>query len=394
MGVEAIREYLRDSGEGVSFYHESFHDFVTRELLYQDELRGYHLRVADWLQRPNRTADDYRWSSLAYHLYQSGNRERLQHDIDSRFLAEKVRRSGYAVLDDVELLTKSFLEADDPGLVERCVDIVDQLRRVVGSDVIEDAASAVQFRGAGGRERRRGIVMPMVRTIPGVDLYVGMLPKGAVTADFVEAVPKGSRLLVAIGDAPSTGIKSAFVARFIANVFSALVAASADPKPADLLNEVSRRILGHKYFEWVSMQCVDIDVGAGRLAVANAGHPFPVLYVARRQKWDCLPVRGQLLQSVELDSMKPHHYEQRHVEVEAGDVLVLLSDGLMEATARFHDPFGYRFADLISQPPGRSARQIGESILDAWLHYPRVEDWADDVTVMVAVIERLRPAGA
>jgi serine phosphatase RsbU (regulator of sigma subunit) len=129
---------------------------------------------------------------------------------------------------------------------------------------------------------------------------------------------------VAIGDAPSTGIKSAFVARFIANVFSALVAASADAKPADILHEVSRRLSGHTYFEWISMQCVDIDVGAGRLAVANAGHPFPVLYVARRQKWDCLPVRGELLHGGELDSIEAHHYEQRHVEIEAGDVLVLL----------------------------------------------------------------------
>ena len=144
-----------------------------------------------------------------------------------------------------------------------------------------------------------------------------MLPKGAVTADFVEAVPKGSRLLVAIGDAPSTGIKSAFVARFIANVFSALVAASADPKPADLLNEVSRRILGHN---------LRVGIDAVRRHRRRGGPPrrrerrpsVSRAYVARRQKWDCLPVRGQLLHSVELDSMKPHHYEHATSKLRPG----------------------------------------------------------------------------
>jgi hypothetical protein len=384
-GVSVIREFLRESPEGVSFYHQHFHDFVTRELMFADELRHYHLRVADWLQRPERAAHEYRWTSLAHHLYQSRNRERLWSDINASFLSDKIRRFGYAVLDDIEYLTKSFLEADDPALVERCVGIVDELRNVVGSDIIEDAAHVVQFGGAGQRHPR-GVVTPPVRSIPGIDVYVGMLPKGPITADFVEIVPRGDQLLIAIGDAPSSGIKSAFVARFIANVFGALANETKAPAPAELLNEVSRRVFSHQYFEWVSMQCVELNAKVGRLAIANAGQPFPVLYSAARERWDTLPVRGELLHSGELGSREPHQYDDRHAEIEVGDVIVLLSDGLTEASARFHNPYGYRFARLLPQWAGLSARQIGELILESWQAHPRAEDWADDVTVVVAII--------
>ena len=391
LGLDPIREFLRGTDAGLTFYHEYFHDFVTRELLYADELRSAHARIAGWLQRPERAGDPYRWHSLAFHLFQSGDRERLLGSIDSTFLAGKVRRHGYAVLDDVELLTRALLDAQDAGLVERCVGIVDDLRRIVGSDIIEDAAEAVQFGASAGRQRRHGVVAPSVDTVPGVDVYAGLLPKGAVTADFVEVVPHDGRLLIAIGDAPSSGIKSAFVARFLANLFRSLVARSPHAVPADLLTEISRRISGRDYFEWVSMQCAAIDLASGRLALANAGHPFPVVYSAARRRWDKLPVRGELLQGGDLQPDEPHIYEQRHVEIAAGDVIVLLSDGLTEASARFHNPFGYRFADLVVEHAGDGARAIGESILAAWQAHPRARDWADDVTVVVAVIGR--PSG-
>ena len=384
-GLDFIREFLWESGDAFTFYHEHFREFVIRELFSEDELCAYHRRIANWLEQPRLKTEEYRLSSLAYHLYESGDRQRLSEAIDAEFLSTKVRRAGYAVLEDVECLTKALLEADDPALVERCVSLVEALRNVVGSDIVDDATDVVQFGGSGLRTRPKAIVSSQVRSIPGVDLYAGLLPKGAISADFVEVAPAAGHLLIAIGDAPSTGIKSAFVARFIANLFASLVRTSSNPRPSELLRAVRHRIIGHRYFEWISMQCVDIDAAGGRVAVANAGHPYPVLYVRRRGQWDCLPVRGELLHAGELSSREPI-YQERHAEIAPGDVIVLLSDGLTETSARFHDPFGYRFADVVFQQGARSARQIGQSIIDAWRQHPRAEDWADDVSVVVAVV--------
>jgi serine phosphatase RsbU (regulator of sigma subunit) len=68
-------------------------------------------------------------------------------------------------------------------------------------------------------------------------------------------------------------------------------------------------------------------------------------------------------------------------------VVVLVSDGLTEDSARQHNAFGYRFAELIDTAGHRSARRLGEAIVDEWRRHPRDEDWADDVTVVVAMVD-------
>jgi stage II sporulation SpoE-like protein len=382
-GIRPIRQFLVEVDGGYAFYHARFHDFVTHELLFADELPDHHRAIADWLMRPESRAYEYRATSLAYHLFEAGDRDRLVTTIDRAFLAEKVRRSGYAVLEDVEILTRAMLDAGDAALVERCVALVDGLREVVGGDVIEDTRRAVQsFQAGAGRSR---IISPRVPAVPGLDVYVGMLPKVEVSADFIEIVPSGNRLAIAIGDAPATGLKSAFVARFIGSLFRRLVLDSSQVHLGDLMATLDRTISAHPYFERVSMQCVELDPAAGLMKLASAGHPYPVLYSARREKCDRLPLRGDLLHARFAGDPLPH-FEQRRAEIAPGDVLVLVTDGLTEGHLLQGDPYSYRFMRIIEAAPRGGARAIGEAILDDWQNHHREGDYADDVTVIVTAI--------
>jgi serine phosphatase RsbU (regulator of sigma subunit) len=219
-----------------------------------------------------------------------------------------------------------------------------------------------------------------------------MLPKGEVGADFVEAVPRGDQLVLAVGDAPGTGLKGGFVARFVGNLFRRLVKQAGALQLAELLTELNRELSAHDYFEAVSMQCVALDPRGGILAVANAGCPYPVLYSSRRGRCDRLPVRGEVICSPLQDPHAPPRYEQRRVEMGPGDVLVLLSDGLIEGHARRAEGYGYRFLPLVEQNASRGARAVGEAILDAWRAHPRPGTYADDVTVVVMAVPLGEPA--
>jgi stage II sporulation SpoE-like protein len=386
-GVGPVRQFLLELDGSYTFYHARFHEFVTRELLYEDELADYHRLLAGWLQRPHSRAYDYRWTSLAYHLGAAGDRDGLLAAVDRTFLAEKVRRCGYAVLEDVELLGRALLEAGDPALVERCVALVEGLRAVVGGDVIEDARRAVRGYRAGPASFRSRVVAPPVPAVPGLDVYVGMLPKVEVGADFFEVIPLGQRLVVAVGDAPGAGLKSAFVARFIGNVFRRLVEQASPLHLGDVFGELNRILSGHAYFEVVSLQGVVVDPREGELAIASAGHPYPVVYSARRGKCDRLPVRGDLLNAPAPGDAGPVRYEQRRAEIGPGDVLVLLTDGLTEDNRLRGDRYGYRFTRLVEEKATRGAKAIGEAILDDWRAYPRGADDADDVTVLVVAVQ-------
>jgi hypothetical protein len=382
--IRPIRPFLLELGDTYSFFHERFHDFVVRELLYEDELRGHHRQLANWLSTPAGKALDYYWTSYAHHLFHAGDLAGVHERIDERFLADKLRRFGYAVLEDLELLGKSFLQSGDPAFIERTVARLDALRAVVGNDVVDDVARNVQPTQALARSRT-GAMAPALPSVPGIDLEAVLIPKRAVTADFIEVVPKDGRLVLTIGDAPATGLKSAFVARFIATLFRSLVMSPGAPTMGRILSQIAEMISRHTYFEHVSMQCLDVDVASGVVSMASAGHPYPVLFSRRYGRCDRLPVRGPLLHARQFLRERDRPYELRHAEIGPGDTIVLVSDGIIEA-GPLANPYGYRFTAVVERHAGQSARAIANAILSDWRAHLAGKKAADDAAILVLTV--------
>jgi phosphoserine phosphatase RsbU/P len=386
-GIQPIRAFLLELNGGYTFYHARFHEFVTRTMFYEDELQAPHRKIAAWLQLPECWKSEYRLTSLAYHFFASGDYVGLTQAIDESFLAEKVQRLGYAVLEDIELWTRALLELEDPALVTRCVSLVESLRHIVGGDIIRDVARAVQPYQAGPASFRTHLMETSLRSVPGLDVYSGILPKGEVTADFVEIIPWNGGLVLAIGDAPAVGLKSAFVASFLGNLFHKLVERGVQPVQLDqVLVKLKQTVRNEEYFSHVSMQCAALDPTTGVLRFANASHPYPVHYSARRGKCDILPLRGGLFRDLLEEPDVPAKYEEYRIKVGIGDVIVFLTDGLLEDHVIAGEPYGYRFTEIMISRAKDGARAIGEAILDDWRTYPREEDSGDDVSIIVVTV--------
>jgi len=381
-GIGPIRQFLLEIDDSYTFYHARFHEFVTRTILYEDESRKAHRRIADWLELPANRTLEYRWASLTYHLFESESFEELIKVIDQRFLEEKARRFSYAVLEDIELWSRVQLQKDDPTLVERCVSLVEGLRKSIGGDVL-DFAEAIQSYQPGPKSFRTKLIAPRILSITGVDVYAGVLPKGEVAADFFEVIPLGERLVVAIGDAPSVGLKSAFVARFVGNLFRKLVEGANPLHLGEVLARLNDKLAAQDYFERVSMQCVEVNQKNGIVRMSNAGHPYPVHYSRRRGTCDILPLRGDLLHDLLRDNFTTSPYEEYCVSIGPGDIIALITDGLTEDHVMKGDPYGYRFTAIVEAHASESAETIGEAILDDWKAHPREEDAGDDVSVIV-----------
>ena len=389
-GILPVRHFLLESDGSYSFYHASFHDFVARKLLYQDELRGFHAKLAAWLERSENHALEYRWTSLAYHLFESGDRAHLIASISLAFLADKGRRLGYAVLEDIELVSRALIETGDPASVERCVKLVEELGGVVGDSVIGEATRALRRGRTGGRSGTLAAPHSLqgIPRIAGVDIFTGLIPAGDVTADFVELVARGENLMVAIGDAPSAGLKSAFVARFIGELFRSFALRSEVGELDKIATRINAAIAPFDYFERVSMQLIELDPRAGLLQIANAGHPDLVLYSARRGKCDRLRAPGDLLHDSLRQSRRATTYERYSAEIAAGDVLVLLTDGLTEAHRLDREPYGYQFMRVVEEKAGLTAAEIGDAIFQDYRSHSRDDAHADDVTIVVIALAR------
>jgi TIR domain-containing protein/stage II sporulation SpoE-like protein/NACHT domain-containing protein len=384
--IRPVRAYLLEFDRQYSFYHARFQEFVIQELFYEDELIVRHRELAAWLLGPNGAGSEYCLSSLAYHLYQSGDLAGLQEQIDESFLSAKVRRLGYGVLEDVDLLSRAYLDGADPRAVERCVSLVAHLRDVAGGDIVDEVARVTRGYPAGHDAFRGKVIAPPMHAIAGLDVYAGTLPKLGVSADFFELIALQDSMVAVIGDAPGAGIKSAFVARFLANLARRVITASPRRDLGSVLDELRARTSDHPFFERVSLALLEIQPGTRVLRIANAGHPYPIRYSSRSKECIRIPVRGGLLNDLDEPIAPGRPYEERLAEYDPGDVIVLITDGLTEAGLLQGEPYGDRFMRVVEESSGSSARKIGEAILDSWRAHPRQADLADEVTVAVIAI--------
>lgn len=167
---------------------------------------------------------------------------------------------------------------------------------------------------------------------------------GLMAGDFYDLVELGPhRFATLVGDVSGHGIEAsitAFQAKYLMRVF---LRQYRDPGQA--LEELNRQLTtAERGEEFISLCVVVFDTLAGTLRYASAGHPTAWLWHDRELR----PLRatGPLLMLTPEST-----YYSREVELEAGDLLVMYTDGLAEARDD-GELFGERrVADLIRRDP-------------------------------------------
>src|SRR5205814_4628759 len=124
----------------------------------------------------------------------------------------------------------------------------------------------------------------------------------------------------------------------------------------------------------VSMCAVVIDTHASSLRFASAGHP--PAWVWHDSELRPLRATGPLL------TLDPQGtYSSRELPLEAGDLLLLYTDGLAEARAG-EQLFGEeRIASLVRRDPGQEARTLCKILLEAARDFASAP-LTDDVAIL------------
>lgn len=166
----------------------------------------------------------------------------------------------------------------------------------------------------------------MSGTLPpdvGVDAHVEYHPALGVGGDFYSLRDLGGgRVSVAIGDVSGNGISAALVMSRVAHDIERGL--SAGEAPASVLGRMNADLLDVESEMFVTASCIRLDVAARRLTLANAGH-LPL--VVRRASGETFAWGGA--SGVPL-GMAPCEYLDEDLELEARDILILMTDGLVE----------------------------------------------------------------
>jgi len=236
------------------------------------------------------------------------------------------------------------------------------------------------------REIQHWLVPEKPPQIPGVDIAFATRPANTVAGDyydaFVRAAPGGERLLVVVADVAGKSVPAALLmATFQASLQAlSVTAGSLDELVAGLNRYACAHSLDGRRFTTAFF--AEIDPATRILRYINAGHNAPMLRRAsgRTERLEA----GGLPLGIPVEGPSDGRYESAEIKLEAGDLLVIFTDGLVEAVNAAGEEFGEAgiFPILNSQP-----RQNAEATLKALMAevdcFVGMARQHDDVTCLV-----------
>jgi predicted ester cyclase len=201
-------------------------------------------------------------------------------------------------------------------------------------------------------------------------------PAREVGGDFYDfhLLPEG-KLGLAVGDATGKGVPAALVMSTTCGMLR--LAAQSYSSPGEILQRVNQALFPNIPSNmFVTCFYSILDPKIGSLTYANAGHDLPYVRHGNGEAQE-LRARG-----MPLGLMPGMNYEQKEIELDAGEAALFYSDGLVEA----HDPkgemFGFPRLRALMAEHGQQ-RSLGDSLLEELYTFVG-EGWEqeDDITLL------------
>lgn len=133
---------------------------------------------------------------------------------------------------------------------------------------------------------------------------------------------------------------------------------------------------------FITMFYLRYELQNNNLIYANAGHNNPLIYHPKSDSFDQLDAEGMILGIV-----ADIKFEQKEIAVESGDILVMYTDGIVEAQDKHEELFGIeRFKELIRDHHTKSSNEIIDITLEETRLFQGRRHFSDDVTIVVVKV--------
>jgi hypothetical protein len=205
----------------------------------------------------------------------------------------------------------------------------------------EQARASAELSAA--REIQQQLVPSSLPSLPGCLLEAAYFPAAEVGGDFYQVLLRhdGTSLII-LGDVSGKGLRAAMTGALAIGSIRTL--ASECLSPSALLTRLNQALCAAQNDGFITCLCGSIASG-GRIAFANAGHLSPYLNGEELAIASGLP----------LGIVPDFEYSEALIEVAPGDVVSLVTDGVVEAQSSSGELFGFDRTSAIST---QSALQI------------------------------------
>jgi sigma-B regulation protein RsbU (phosphoserine phosphatase) len=219
--------------------------------------------------------------------------------------------------------------------------------------------------------------------VPGLDIAATLLPATEVGGDYYDVLPTDDGCWIGVGDVAGHGLRSGLVMMMLQSVVAALVRRDPEAQPRELLRTVNAVLYDNvrerlRQDEHATLSLIHYR-SRGELIFAGA-HEDMLIWRSETGSVEAVPTPGTWIGATrDIDAVT----SDSQVALRDGDVLVLYTDGVLEAQNAAGEQFGLA---RLMHALGRLAQQPTALIRDGLLASVRefMLEQRDDIALVVA----------
>jgi sigma-B regulation protein RsbU (phosphoserine phosphatase) len=232
---------------------------------------------------------------------------------------------------------------------------------------------------------QKSFLPKIIPSLEGFDIAATTIPAREVGGDFYDFTEQDGNLQFVIADVSGKGVPAALFMALSRIIVRACAAPQRDV--AQRLKCANKMIVDDSGSAtsgmFVTLFFAMLNQMNRNLVYANAGHNPPLLFRAASGSIAAMDVTG-----VALGMMADMEYEQRELVLESGDVLLLYTDGIVEAMNGKEEFFGEnRLRSTLASATELSAQGILDRVLCDLGQFTKGAEQSDDITAIVIKVE-------
>lgn len=216
--------------------------------------------------------------------------------------------------------------------------------------------------------------------LEGWDISATIQPAYETSGDFYDFIPLAyGKMGIVIGDVANKGLGAAIFMALCSSLIRTY-ATHFPIMPGMMVHAVNERLNADtRSGMFVTVFYGVLDPKLNRLIYVNAGHNPPILVSNNKGKpVDLLSTTGPALGILDKTS-----WQQKMVKFSPGDILLLYTDGVTEASNQTGDFFGeQRLLNLVRSQKGYSAKKIQQAVLNSVKRFTNGAPLQDDIALI------------
>jgi phosphoserine phosphatase RsbU/P len=219
------------------------------------------------------------------------------------------------------------------------------------------------------------------------------VPSGTVGGDFFDVVPLSSTAVgVFICDVMGHDVRAALVTAMMRSLVRDLSGTATEP--GQLLAQINRDLVGIFKQSGATMYATAFylvaDVATGELLYASAAHPNPLQLHRRQGNVEPLGADAGGRKGPALGLFQEAEFPTYRRPLDAGDVIVLFTDGLIEAEGQNQEIFSHdRLSAAISKHSELPTKKLLSQLISDLRQFSGQHEFSDDVCIVGVEVKQL-----